>query len=155
MFFFFGGGGEKTTQEEYWALLRAGRPKSGCSSWSQWECHCTQKMAPLKFIDMIWMMNILGGGFRLRYSTFYFHTYLGKISHLIILTHIFQMSFAFFCCHLRYAGFGHINQKLSPYCSRGSSRKQYSHFFMRKLRGSAFCRNLSLCLLYTFLMNNI
>ena len=60
----------------------------------------------------------------------------------------FQMSFAFFCCHLRYAGFGHINQKLSPYCSRGSSRKQYSHFIMWKLRGSAFCRNLSLCLLH-------
>ena len=58
------------------------------------------------------------------------------------------VSFAFFCCHLRYAGFGHINQKLSPYCSRGSSRKQYSHFFMWKLRGSAFCRNLSLCLLH-------
>ena len=59
-----------------------------------------------------------------------------------------QMSFAFFCCHLRYAGFGHINQKLSPYCTRGSSRKQYSHIFMWKLRGSAFCRNLSLCLLH-------
>ena len=43
---------------------------------------------------------------------------------------------------------GHINQKLSPYCSRGSSRKQYSHFIMWKLRGSAFCRNLSLCLLH-------
>ena len=59
-----------------------------------------------------------------------------------------QLSFVFFCWHLRYAGFGHIKQKLSPHCSRGSSRKQHSHFFMWKLRGSAFCRNLSLCLLH-------
>ena len=58
------------------------------------------------------------------------------------------LSFAFFCCHLRYAGFGHINQKIAPHCSRGSSRKQFSHFLMWKLRGSAFCRNLSFCLLH-------
>ena len=50
----------------------------------------------------------------------------------VVVSNIFYLhpylSFAFFCCHLRYAEFGHINQKLSPYCSRRSSRKQYSHF---------------------------
>ena len=41
-----------------------------------------------------------------------------------------------------------MNQKIAPDCSRGSSRKQYSRFLMWKLRGSAFCRNLSCCLLH-------
>ena len=38
------------------------------------------------------------------------------------------MSFAFFLLSssLLNAEFGHINQKLAPYCSRGSSRKQFS-----------------------------
>ena len=70
------------------------------------------------------------------------------LSHCIIYSGSCDMSFAFFCCHLRYAGFGHINQKIAPHCSRGSSRKQFSHFLMWKLRGSAFCRNLSFCLLH-------
>lgn len=54
--------------------------------------------------------------------------------------------FRFFSCHLRYTRFGHINQRLAPDCSHGSSRKQFSRFFISKFRVSAFCRSLLFCL---------
>ena len=67
-------------------------------------------------------------------------TYSGSI--VVNTLQCTSCEFCFFCCHLHYAGFGRINQKLALYCSRGSSRKQFSHFLMLKFRGSAFCRIL-------------
>ena len=64
---------------------------------------------------------------------------------MILVIQLYLVSFAFFCCHLRYAGFGHINQKPAPYCSRGSSRKQFSGFF--------YVEASRKCLLQEFVLN--
>ena len=62
----------------------------------------------------------------------------------------------FFCCHLCYAGFGHINQKLAPYCSRGSSRKQFSSFAEVRFAGICHCAfyisyAMNIEILYTYI----